>query len=148
MKELIQTKKMFLNEHANTLHLFPFEIELITSGVASNYDVVLHMAQKGDVAAIKAIYQLSAMSSRQRSESGIYQRLQKSSGFLESKGELLGVRPYKAVSVTFTAQVDRVSISRKEAFVFAMWASRLANSDFEIKIKYVKKSMIVSNRVI
>lgn len=103
MKNFTKKEKAFINPEGR-IEPFAFEIKMLTSGKYGNYEVVEQMAKDGDQQAVSAIEKLKDMTSRQRSESGIYYKLQQKPLFNETKGKLYGVTPFESVIVTYSSE--------------------------------------------
>lgn len=81
-----------------------------------NFKIVEQMASNGVESAISGFAKLQTMSSRERSESGIYYKLQQKKEWTIATEQLLGIAPNKAVTVTYTTTITKDTISRQRAF--------------------------------
>lgn len=142
MKTLSKKVNLFIDGKGK-LNFFPFPMEVVTSGKYGNYEVVEQMAIDGDREAISAIEKLKEMTSRARSESGIYYKMQQKKSFNETKAKLYNVGVFKAVVVEFTAEISRNSKSRVDTFN--------ENSDAfgksYVKIPYTNEWMIINKKI-
>lgn len=139
------TEKMYQNEDG-TLDYFQFDGPYISGGVVcNNFQVVKKMAADGFSPAISALNKLENMTSRERSESGIYWKMQQTGEWVAAKSALTGQIPRKAVIVQGTSIVSRNSVSRARHFRHMMLRySRTAAGSYTEKIPYCNEHMTIT----
>jgi hypothetical protein len=119
MKEYTYTRaeKLYLNPDG-TLNYFQFGASNHAIPSVNNFHVVKKMAELGCEPAVSAVRKLEAMTSRERSESGIYWKMQNEyeTYFVAAKEQLLGIKALPKITVIFSAKVSRHSVSRERCF--------------------------------
>lgn len=116
-------------------------------GGAGNFETVQQMARNEHPPAQRALERLLPMTSRQRSQSGIYWKLRTEhpNQWTKATEQLLGVPPNKPITMTFSAEVPRSSKSRLEAF-HAMCYPHV-NDGTTVDVPYVKELMTINVKI-
>jgi hypothetical protein len=114
-----------------------------TNACAGNYEIVEQMAKK-NTDYLERLDKLSNMTSRQRSESGIYykMKLKHNDDWNQAIFELTGKLPLKKVTVKCTASVTRISKSRLDTF--RIHSHCLNYPKFQTRIPYTKENMVLN----
>ena len=150
MQTLTKKIKAYLNEDGKPcFDQFDFSASK-NAGSITNYDIVKQMAANGSNAAKNAILRLEKMTSRQKSESGIYWNLKNihSHDWVKALSDLLGgIEPRKRVDLLFTAQVKAATKSRLKTFGW-LSASPYHYPQKTAKVPYCNELMTVECKIL
>lgn len=145
MTTLVRTHKAFINEQGE-LQYFQFSKTSAQKGHPSNFETVKFMAEKGYQPAVSGLAKLEKMTSRQRSESGIYHKLQHTKEWVEAVSEIIGEKPFTPVTVEFTAEVIKDTPARRRTFMSAtFWMN--APEKQEVKALYTGENITIIKKI-
>jgi hypothetical protein len=116
---------------------------LSKAGSYTNFDVVNKMSENDYKPAKSALVKLKNMTSRERSESGIYWKLQKTDAWVIAQEQLHGTAAGTPVIVKITSTVSRDSISRQRKFESMVFWYKDRPGSHSDRIPYTKEIMTI-----